>query len=431
MAVLAGVRLSAQLDLGILSLLVQPIKTDLGLSDSQIGLLLGLAFALFHTVVGVPLAGLVDRYSRRAILAVGVAFWSLMTAFTGLANSFMQLFWFRVGVGAGEAVNGPATYSMIADLFPRERLARAISMINLGTIAGGGLSLILGAIVIKALAHMTMPTLPVVGQLKHWQMVFFIVGLPGLLLAAAMMMIPEPKRRSQAGRTGADKNADLREVLAYLRANWQFFLPMFAAVALMGIESGGTGMWRPAFFQRTYGWSAQQVGMTTGIIQLIAGPLGLLIGSWLAERLARRRDDANLRVVTIAWLFAIPFAVAGPLMPTGELSLACGGFGTMFSMMGAPTQNAAMQSVAPGHMRGRITALYLLIFSLASQGIGPSFIAGITDFVLHDDTALRYALAFSAAVMMPVALAVMALGVRPYGREITRIKQMEADALHG
>ncbi len=157
--VVALVRLSAQLDLGILSLVVEPIKHDLSLSDSQMGLLLGFAFALFYVVLGVPLATFVDTRSRRAILAIGVVGWSLMTALTGFAHTFLQLFLCRVGVGAAESVNGPATYSLIADYFPREKLPRAIAALTLGSIAGTGLSLVIGAFVIGALAHLTLPTL--------------------------------------------------------------------------------------------------------------------------------------------------------------------------------------------------------------------------------------------------------------------------------
>lgn len=426
MGVLAMVRLCAQLDLGILSLLVEPIKRDLRLSDGQIGLLLGFAFAVFYLLLGVPLAALVDRFSPRAILAVGVTVWSLMTAFTGLAQSFAQLFAFRVGVGAGESVNGPATYSLIADLFPREKLPRAIAVLNLGSTAGLGLSLVMGAVVIHALSTVRMPSLPLVGTLRDWQLVFFLVGLPGLVLALLMMSVPEPARRLQPGARTALASADFRTCVAYLFGKWRIFLPMFSGLVLAGIESGGTAMWRPAFFQRSYGWTPQQAGLATGIAQLIAAPIGLFIGAWLAERIARRRDDANLRVVTLAWALGVPLTVAGPLMPTPQLALLFSALAVVASMMGAPTQNAALQSVTPNHMRGRITALYLLTYTLAAQGIGPSFIAAVTQFGFADEGALRYSLAASAAVMMPLAVAAIASGMRPYGQEIGRLKALEA-----
>jgi len=433
MGVLSLVRLSAQLDLGILSLLVEPIKHDLHLSDGQVGLLLGFAFALFYVVLGVPLAALVDRWSRRMILFCGVIVWSLMTAMTGLAQNFVQLFLCRVGVGAGESVNGPATYSLISDLFPRERLPRAIAVLNLGSMAGLGLSLVLGAVVIHALSSITMPVLPVVGQVRHWQLVFFLVGLPGLLLALLLLAVGEPIRRGRAAvllaQAAGEKpqRMSFAAVVSHLLRHWRLFLPMFLGLALSAIESGGTAMWRPAFFQRTYGWTPQQAGMATGIAQIIAAPIGLFIGAWLSERLARTRDDANLRVVVIGWGLAIPFVIAGPLMPSADLAVLCGAMSIICSMMGTPTQNAALQSVTPNMMRGQITALYLLTYTLAAQGIGPSFIAAVTEFGMRDEGALRYSLAASAAVMMPLALLVMLWGLKPYGREISRLKALEAE----
>jgi hypothetical protein len=158
---------------------------------------------------------------------------------------------------------------------------------------------------------------------------------------------------------------------------------------------------------------------------LIAAPLGLFLGAWLAERLQQRHDDANLRVVVIAWILAMPLMVAGPLFGSAELAVVAGGLAGMFSLMAAPTQNAALQSVTPNEMRGQITALYLLTYVLAAQGIGPSFIAAITEFVVRDEAGLRYALAGSAAVMMPLAILTIWLGMHPYGREIARLKMSE------
>lgn len=420
MILFALVRLSGQLDLGILSLLVQPIKRDLALSDGQVGLLLGFAFATFYLVIGLPMASLVDRYSRRGILAAGIALWSIMTALGGVAQNFVQLFAFRVGVGAGESVNGPATFSMIADLFPRERMPRAIAVMNIGSYAGLGLSLVLGAVVIHALTLMTMPVLPLIGQPRPWQMVFVIIGLPGLLLAMWMMILPEPARRGKPIQRG--DSVSYLGVFRFLGANWRIFLPMFLAVMLSGIESGGTQMWRPAFYERSYGWLPQQSGLAVGLSQLIAAPLGLFAGIWFVERVARTRNDANLRVCALAWVIATPAMIASPLMPTPQGSVIVGAIATFFSAVGAPTQNAAMQSVTPNALRGKLTALYLLAYTLAAQGIGPSFIAAITEHVVGNEGDLCFALAGSAALMMPLAGIAMALGMGPYGREIARLK---------
>ena len=180
------------LDRQIMTLLVGPIKRDLSLSDTEISLLIGFAFVSFYVLMGIPISRLVDTYSRRLIIGVGVASWSVMTALCGLANNFWQLFAARVGVGVGESCNGPATYSMLSDLFPREKLPKAIAVLNFGFMFGSGLALIVGGTVIQMVMTRPDVTLPLVGTLRPWQLAFIIVGLPGLLVAALVATIGSP-----------------------------------------------------------------------------------------------------------------------------------------------------------------------------------------------------------------------------------------------
>lgn len=277
----------------------------------------------------------------------------------------------------------------------------------------------IGAVVIGALARLPRVVVPVLGEIHSWQLVFVAVGLPGLLIALLMRSVPEPVRRDT--RTRAPGTL---AVAAYLCRHWRLYAPMFVGVALSGIDSGGSLMWRPAFFQRTYGWSPQLSGLATGLAQLIASPVGLFLGAFLAEWLARRHDDANLRVVALAWIVATPLIVAGPLMPTADLAVICSGLAVMAAMMAAPTQNAAVQSVTPGEMRGQVTALYLLTYVLAGNGIGPSLVAAVTVHVVGAESGLRYALAGTGLVMMPLAAVTMLLGLRRYGQEIGRLRRM-------
>ena len=417
MIVLALVRLSAQLDFGILSLLAQPIKQDLHLSDDAIGLLLGFAFTLFMPVVGIPLSALVDTRSRRTILLIGVTVWSSVTALTGLAGNFWQLFLCRMGVGASESVNGPATFSMIADFFPRERLPRAIAVMTIGSMFGIGLSLVLGGVVIKALAHMGPFVLPLVGPVHYWQLVFVAIGLPGLLASLLMLTVGEPARR------GVKKaRQPLGAVVPYLRDHWRIFAPMFAGVVISGMESQGAQMWRPAFFQRTYGWAPADAGLWTGVAFLVTSPIGLLFGAYLAEWLARRHDDSNLRVVVISWVVATPLMIASTLVSNAWVAVVVSGLAGMVALMAGPTQNAAIQSVTPNEMRGQMTALYLLSYTLA-QGAGPSLIAFVTDHVIGSEAALRYAMAWTVLAGMPFAVIAILLGLKPYGNEVARLKR--------
>lgn len=415
----------AFLDRSIISLLVEPIKADFELTDVQISLLMGFALVAFNAFVAVPVSRFVDIWPRNIILTVGVAFWSLMTALCGLAQNFVQLFIYRMGVGVGEIVHGPATYSMMADLFPRERLPRAIAVLQLGFIAGNGAALLIGAFAIQALLGVDSWAVPGTDLVvRNWQLVFIIVGLPGLLVAALMMTVKEPARR---GRTvKLKKPMPLRTVIKHLLAHSRVFAPQFLALAVSAIESSGVRAWQPEFFRRTYDWTPQQAGAVLGTTLIVAAPLGLWAATKLTEHFAKTRDDANLRAVAIAYTVGPAFAIAGPLMPNPWMAVACAGVAVAIGIGGAVPQNAALQSVTPNEMRGQVTALYLFVFSVIGLGLGPTFIALFTNYVIGDESQLRYALAVSAGIMMPIAAWIMWSGVKPYGEAIAEIKRKEA-----
>jgi MFS family permease len=416
------------LDRGILPLLVQPIKRDLGLTDTQISLLMGFAFVMFYVILGLPIARLVDRSSRRRIIGIGVALWSGATALCGLAHTFVQLFLARVGVGVGEACVGPATYSMLADLFPREQLPRAVSILNFGFIAGIGLSAILGGTVIGVMEHLPPITLPLVGLLRPWQMTFLTVGIPGLLVALLMGTVVEPLRRdfaataaagSPAGPSTGQASIPIREVLHYLWSNRRVYGPMYLALALQSIPSQGMIAWVPTFFIRVHHWSPRDVGLAFGAVTLIVAPFGLMLGGLLAERLAKRGyHDANLRVQLLAICLWIPGAVLVPMMPTPVLALAAFGVSLFFAMMAPGPQNAALQSVTPNRMRGQATALFLFIFNIVGFGCGPTVIALITDYLFHDEARVGSALALATIVLGPLSAWALARGLKPYGQLI-------------
>jgi MFS family permease len=416
----------AQLDLNIVSLLVPSIKKDLHLTDFQLSLLLGFAFAVFYTLVALPIARYIDRYSRKMILALGVAVWSLGTAFCGLAQGFAQLFIARVLVGAGESINGPASYSMVADYFPREKLPRAIAALVMGSLIGSGVALLIGAFVVHAVLEIPDSRLWGIGIIHGWQRVFLAVGLPGLLVALlAAVTVREPPRRGPVDLR-AGTTASFAEVLIFLRKQWPIFVPMFAGLALTSLSQGSTA-WLPTFFMRTYGWSPAKVGMLTGSLSLILMPPGLIFGVRLAERLAARgRNDAALRVALIGRLISMPAPIVAPLMPDPWLAMAFTQLSLFAIAFSQPSQNAALQIVTPNHMRARVTALYFFIFSIVGTGIGPSLVAAVTDFVFHSDSMLRYSLALTAGFIGPLSLVIMWLGLKPYDREVTRLKALES-----
>ncbi|HKX28485.1 MAG TPA: MFS transporter [Blastocatellia bacterium] len=411
------------LDRGIVSLLVTPIKRDLNLTDVQVSLVMGFAFICCYVILGLPIARWADFRNRRTILGIGVMIWSLMTAACGLAQSFWQLFVCRVGVGAGEACSGPATYSMLADLFPPQRLPRAIAVLNFGFYAGMGLALIVGGTVTQLLVELPPVTLPLIGPLRHWQSIFLVVGIPGLLVAALITTVREPRRRGTAfTAAGRPQPLPVREVLTFIREQAPLFAPLFLGVGIETALAFGTGSWAPTFYLRTFGWTPARYGLVQGLIMISVLPVGAFIGSLLAERFARQgRPDANLRVVLIAQSLALPASVLFPLMPTPGLALLVSTWSLFCQSWVAGPINAAIQITTPNQMRGQITALLLFIFNVIGFGLGPTAVAIFTDYVFHAEGQLGYSLSAAALVLGPLGLFAIRLSLKPYGRRVAAL----------
>jgi MFS family permease len=310
---------------------------------------------------------------------------------------------------------------LLADLFPRERLPRAIAVMQLGLVAGNGFSLILGGVVIHVLANLPPVDLGVFGTLRGWQLVFIAVGTPGLFVALLMWLtVPEPPRRG--ARAGDIEKVPMREVIAYLAKHWRVFAPMFFGLAI-GALAIGARQWLPEFYRRTYGWDAAYVGIVTGISGIVFSLLGIFLGVVLVERFsAQQRNDAPLRVVVIARSIGLPAAILAPLMPNPWLAVALEGISTLAIGMGGASQNAALQIVTPNRMRGQVTALYLFLFSVVGMGVGPTVVASITQFVLQSEAMLRYALVATSAIVGPVSLLIIWLGIRPYARAVSELR---------
>ena len=423
--VLAVITTFALLDQNILGLLIQQIKTDFQLSDSQAGLLLGPTQALFYALVAVPFSRYIDRWTRKWIMAGGLIVWSLATAATGLAQSFTQLFVARVAVGAGEAFNGPTAYSITADLFPRERLPRAVSALQVGSVAGSGLSLLLGGAIIWLVARVGSPELPLVGVLRPWQVVLIGVGLPGLAISLLLLTIKEPARRNARPELN---RAGFRKTIDYLWLHFAVFGPRFIGLALGSLDVGSR-QWGAAFFQRTYGWSPQQYGLISGVISIVVMLAGLVIGARWDEWFQKRGDVAGAyRVIVYTRLLAMPFAILMPVMPTPELALAFNAVGFLTLAMAGPMLNAVMLIVTPNQIRGQVMALYLFIFTVIGQGLGPVITGATTDFVFTSPDDLRWSIMVLHIAFLPAALAVTWLGWKPYREEVERLDAEDAAA---
>lgn len=412
--VLALVVMINFLDRGILTLLVEPIKHDLQLSDIQMSLIMGFAFTFFYAVLGLPIARLVDSKSRKWILTCGVTIWSVMTMACGLATNFWHLFAARMGLGVGETTSGPSAYSLLSDYFPPHRLPRAISVMQVGFVLGTGLSMILGAWVIDFVAAHPQMSLPIVGQLRGWQMVLMLVSIPGLIVAGLMATVREPKRRGGKQM----EHIPVSEVFRLILRHKLVYLPLFIGMGLRSAQMFGAQMWTPAFLTRTYGWTPSQVGYVTGLSVFLAMPVGLFLGNWLAERYWKRNvADANLRVVVISTAISVPFGIAGPLMPSPWLAVGCALIASATSIMAAAPENAAVQTVTPNHLRGQVTFLFLFIMNVIGMGLGPLIVAGISQYGFGEE-GIRYALALTCLLTGLPAIYAFWRGMHPYGRAI-------------
>ena len=417
------------LDRGIVPMLIRPLKRDLGLSDWDMGLLMGPAFVIFYMVLGLPIARLADYKSRRAILGVGVTVWSVMTSLCGVAQGFWQLFACRIGVGSGEACSGPATFSMLADLFPKEKLPRAIAFLNFGFYAGTGLALVLGGIIATKFANVPTVTLPLIGAtMRGWQVTFIIVGLPGLIVAALLATVREPKRRGLMSAGAPNTNdsarpAPVREVVVFLQKNRTTYAPIYIGMGIQVVMTYAGIAWGPAFYQRTFGWTPKQYGLVIGVITVTIMPIGTLLGSMLAERFARAgRDDANLRVVLIGKLLALPFGILFPFMSNAYMAVTVSTISLFFLSLTPAPLNAALQVITPNQMRGQITALFLFIFNVIGFALGPLMVALFTDYVFKSESQIGYSIALTALTLGPLGTFVIWLGMKPYGRSVAESK---------
>ena len=412
---------SSFIDRQIMALLVEPIKRDLELNDTQFSLLHGFAFAIFYTFMGLPLGRLADRRNRKAMITIGIAIWSALTAACGLAKNFTHLFLARIGVGVGEAALSPAAYSMIADLFPKEKRGLPTGLYSMGVFFGGGVAFILGGYVVELAAGAENIVLPIVGSIRPWQLTFFIVGLPGLLVVALMTTIKEPARRD-LGKSGDSHS--IRETLAYVGRHRRLYTSVVIGFALLATGSYGFFTWAPSFLIRTYGWQAGDAGYAFGLLVLTLGTTGTLVGGIWSDRLyGKGRLDANMRVGLYAGLGILVFGSTAPLMPSAGAALivlAPTVFFLGFSVSLAP---AAASFVSPNELRGQAVALYLFATNLIGLGIGPTLVALMTDYVFGDPAALRYSLTLFAIGIAVLAIIILLWGLSPYRKRAEEMQR--------
>ncbi len=374
-------------DRQILGLLVDPIRADLHISDTQVGVLQGIAFAIVYSFAGLPLGRLADLVQRRSVILAGIGLWSVGTLLCGYAGSFGMLFAGRLVVGVGEAALAPAAMSMIADMFPTARRGTAIGLFAMGMVIGGGAAISIGGTVLGLAAHGVFAGLPILGTLAPWRIVLMLLGLSGLPLLALLTLVSEPARH----RTDADAReggVDLRAILSQLGLVRKALIPLVMGCALMSVGDFAMLSWAPALLGRRYLLSPEAIGLALGMPIVLAGALASVGGGAVSDRLALRRGPSGrLLLAGCSAIVALPFAMIG-FTASAHQAIACVALWILFSTVAGIVGMTAIQEIVPNRARGLAASFIAFGNIMLGLGGGATLTGFVTDHVFGDPLAV-------------------------------------------
>ena len=386
------------IDRQIIGILAIPIKEELGLTDTQLGLMGGLAFALLYTTLAIPIAMAADRMSRTWIMTGALVVWSGMTAVCGMAQNFWQLFLARVGVGIGEAGGVAPAYSLIADFFPPNQRARALSVYSFGIPIGSALGIVFGGII---------------ATLVDWRFAFFVVGIAGIVVAPLFRAtVREPVRGAFDAKGSESSAASLTEIMRVLMQKPSFW-GLSVGASFSSMMGYGLFFWLPSFFVRSYEVTLLNASLVYGAILLVGGIAGTWLGGSLADRFGEMNRSAYARIPAFAFLAAVPFYLVGVLSPTLMTSVLIMIVPTALGLAWLGPVISAVQHLVPPNMRATASAIFLFVNNLIGIGIGTFAIGAISDG-LQDrfgDESLRYAI-LAGTTFYLVAAAIFLLSAR-------------------
>ncbi len=402
----------------VMSLVLVPIKTELLLSDTQLGLLHGTGFVILYTVAAIPLGWMADRANRRNIIVAGILVWSLATAACGLATSFNSLFLARIAVGFGEAALVPAAMSLIAAYFTRSKLSRAVSTFTMGASLGKSVALIVGGMILAWLTARGGAMLPGWGHLSPWQGLFIAAAAPGVLVALLLLTVREPARP-----VSATAKPGLREVFAHIGRHRAAYLLHTAAAASAILLVQSYAAWSPTFYIRNFGLAPAEAGYLVGMVVLVAGPVGHLTGGYLTDRLqAKGVTGAPGLVIAGMLLLSLPLAALFCTTQNETLSLFSYALLNITLTAAAPPGLSGIQLLTPERLRGVTSACFMAAVTFTAIGMGPASIGIFTDRVFGDDKALG-----SSLLLATFIFGLLGAVVAWFSRAPTRVA-MTADA---
>ncbi len=404
-------------DRTILGLLIGPIKAELGISDTQVGLLTGLAFSVFYTLVGLPLGRLVDTKNRRNLIALGLVVWCCFTSLGAATKSYGTLFLARIGVGVGEASLSPAAYSMIADYFPKRLLGIALSVYYMGLFIGSSLALLLGGMVVQSLTKTPTMTLPILGEIASWRATFLLVGLPGLLFVGLVYTIREPKRTDLMKTASGATQLTVSEVVGQMQQRWTSLMGIALAMVFQSMCTYALISWGPQFFQRIHGWNPAESGRALAGILLLFGCGGMFVGGKLSDHWHHQGiAESMLRVGMISAIGTLIFMGPAFALQDSSVTLGLVAPGLFFAALPMGISAAALQRIFPNQVRGTVSAFFLFILNLGGYPLGTMMPGVFNNYYFHDEKMLGPSMALTISIGAVCMLALFAMTIKPYRR---------------
>jgi MFS family permease len=413
--------ISSFIDRQILSLLVKPIKTSFNITDTQMGILMGLSFAVLYTLVGIPIGKMADRMNRKKIIGWGIFTWSLMTVFCGVAGSYSLFFLARVGVGIGEAALSPAAYYMISDYFPKKKLATALSVYNMGIYLGSGLSILIGA-ALKTMIGKENIILPIVGEIFSWQLIFFYIGLPGILIVLLVQTIKEPKRIEFDTVKEITETSNFSEIIAYFKANRQTFLSLNFSMAFMSFATYAGVYWIPTMLGRVHGWADTKAGLTFGLLVTVFSTLGVISGGRYADFLTKKGIVQAKMLSGFRGMVAALCCTVGLILPIDIGIIFIAGY-CFFSSFPFGSATAAIQEIVPNKMRAIFSAFFLFVVNIIGLGFGPLFVGLLNDKFFQDPNKIHFSIFITQIIGCALSAILLYIGLKPFVKSVDYLKK--------
>jgi MFS family permease len=412
------------LDRSLIAYLVTPIKADLGLSDTEMGLVQGAAFAILYTLLGLPVGLLVDRWRRVPVVWLGLALWSMATIGCGFAGSFAMLFMWRLLVGAGESTSWPGAASLIGDYFSPEHRAKAFGYYTMGGAIGVGMGNLLGAFAIDAAGDLQRALPSLLGGLREWQIVFMICGAPGLILAFVMWAtMREPARRGAALQS---TSISLRPLWAEMRTNSRVLSAIMLGAICNVLAVNAQLSWFPTLFVRVFDWKASQIAKMLALIGIPLGLFSAITAGWAIAWLTKRgRAEAPLLVIALQCGVWAVFGPLKSLASTPTLSLAGHVVTSLFATWALTATLTALNQVTPNRLRGQMIALFTVIYGLVAISLGSLSVGLFSDYVFDYPKGIAPSLAAVFAVIGTAGVVIALYGCGAYRAAVQRAQTWE------